>query len=292
MNENDPEYKRFIYIENEEGKVELVDLLAGEVDAYVSVSDVSYDLYTATTQNSPVTITNNNVGALANTKFNPALRSLFVVHGWTNSRSSDINKQIRATAFNHNINLFIVDWSGPARKDYLSAKTATVEVGKIIGSFINSIQAVYGLDGSNFVLAGHSLGAHVVGNAGKVVTKQVAHIIGMDPAGPLYTLTSKKERLAAGDAKFVQIIHTNGLILGMSSSIGDSDFYPNGGMTQPGCPVDTTGLCAHAKAYLYFAEALSRGDVFVGRACSSYTSYLTGACLLKNKSSMALLEPR
>lgn len=56
-------------MENAEGQVEIVDLTAGEFDPYVSTSDVSYDLYTRTNQNSRVTITNNDVNALANTNF-------------------------------------------------------------------------------------------------------------------------------------------------------------------------------------------------------------------------------
>lgn len=267
-------------MENAEGQVEIVDLAAGEFDPYVSTSDVSYDLYTRTTQNSRVTITNNDVNALANTNFDSKKENVFVAHGWTNDRNSAVNTQIRGSIFAKNdVNLFIIDWSGPASKNYISAKGATVDVGKIVGAFINSIQTRYGVDGSKFVLIGHSLGAHVVGCAGKVVNKEVEHIIGLDPAGPLYSVGTSSNRIDAKDGKFVQILHTNGNLLGISSSIGDADLYPNGGNSQPGCGIDLTGSCSHSRAYEYLAEALSRGeDVFKARLCNSYSAFTGGSC--------------
>lgn len=279
LREFDPEYKRFIPIENAEGQVEIVDLMAGGLEPFASVADVSYDLYTRTTTSSPVTIKNNDVNALTSTKFDSKKDNVFVAHGWNNNRNSDVNAKVRANIFiNHDVNLFIVDWSGPANKDYLSAKSATVDVGKVIGAFITSIQSKYGLDGSRFILVGHSLGAHVVGNAGKAVSKQVEHIVGLDPAGPLYSVGTSSNRLDANDGKFVQIIHTNGNLLGMSSSIGDADIYPNGGNSQPGCGLDIVGTCAHSRAYEYFGEALAKGEVFKARQCNSYSSFTGGSC--------------
>lgn len=64
-------------------------------------------------------------------------------------------------------------------------------------------------------------------------------IIGLDPAGPLFDVREPEERIAVGDAEYVECIHTNGGILGVGFGIGanicDADFFPNGGSTQPGC---------------------------------------------------------
>ena len=62
----------------------------------------------------------------------------------------------------------------------------------------------------------------------------------MDPAGPNFEFTDKLVRIDKSDAKFVDIIHTNGDNLitghfGISASVGHVDFYPNGGRQQPGC---------------------------------------------------------
>lgn len=63
----------------------------------------------------------------------------------------------------------------------------------------------------------------------------------MDPAFPLYS-RDKRERLADGDAGFVDVIHTDSGILGYPTPMGDADFYPNGGVPfQPGCRAGDIG---------------------------------------------------
>lgn len=60
--------------------------------------------------------------------------------------------------------------------------------------------------------------------------------IGLDPALPLFEDGSANRRLGPTDAQFVDIIHTDGGILGNPEAIGHVDFYPNGGHAlQPGC---------------------------------------------------------
>lgn len=61
--------------------------------------------------------------------------------------------------------------------------------------------------------------------------EKLKKIVGLDPAGPLFSNTG----LASNDAQVVESIHTN-LVLGIFSSIGTADFYPNAGsFLQPGC---------------------------------------------------------
>lgn len=59
-------------------------------------------------------------------------------------------------------------------------------------------------------------------------------IIGLDPAGPLFSVRNPEGRLDASDATYVEVIHTNGPTLliagaGIGAPIGDADFWPNGG---------------------------------------------------------------
>ena len=85
-------------------------------------------------------------------------------------------------------------------------------VGQMIGCVINRLSANLGVDPQNVHLIGHSLGAHVVGFAGKNVTNpNVGHITADDPAGPGFTGQPPENRLAVGDASFVNVIHTNGI---------------------------------------------------------------------------------
>lgn len=57
----------------------------------------------------------------------------------------------------------------------------------------------------------------------------------MDPAKPLFKNSDPKHRLDVTDAKFVDVIHTNGDQNGLFKSLGDIDFFPNGGKVQPNC---------------------------------------------------------
>ena len=66
--------------------------------------------------------------------------------------------------------------------------------------------------------------------------------IGLDPAGPLFTnVGDARFRLDKSDAKYVDVIHTDmppkgGLLgFGMRKEAGHADFFPNGGVRQPGC---------------------------------------------------------
>lgn len=65
---------------------------------------------------------------------------------------------------------------------------------------------------------------------------KVGRITGLDAAYPLYMNTDNEGHLARTDAAFVDVIHTDGGILGFPNPLGHVDFYPNGGKPkQPGC---------------------------------------------------------
>ena len=59
----------------------------------------------------------------------------------------------------------------------------------------------------------------------------------MDPAGPFFTIVRSDYRLDASDARYVDVVHTNAGLgqLGTNRRAGHTDFYPNGGTSQPGC---------------------------------------------------------
>lgn len=61
-------------------------------------------------------------------------------------------------------------------------------------------------------------------------------ITGLDPAFPLYMFGDSTNRLSPNDANFVDVIHTDGGVLGYPWPLGHADFFPNGGVPlQPGC---------------------------------------------------------
>ena len=136
------------------------------------------------------------------------------------------------------VNVIAIDWSKPAASvDYIQSAANTAVVGQMISCVINRLSTDLNASATNYQLIGHSLGAQVSGFAGKNVSNpQIGHILGLDPAGPLFDGNPPNERLDRTDAQFVFIIHTNGYAvipivqgLGYLPACGDYDFYVNGG---------------------------------------------------------------
>lgn len=133
------------------------------------------------------------------------------------------------------------------------------------------------------VLIGHSLGAHIVGITGKKMQNHtLPKIVGLDPASPLFNLDELDRRLAKGDARYVEIIHSNAGILGLADPLGNASFYPNGGRSQPGCGWDLISKCAHQRSYMYYAESIHNSAGFFGWQCESYEDLLAGKCTVND----------
>ncbi|KAH7931441.1 hypothetical protein HPB49_025777 [Dermacentor silvarum] len=107
--------------------------------------------------------------------------------------------------------------------------------------------------------------------------------VGLDPAGPLFE--SYGIHLTKDDAAFVDVLHTSigsgwtDIVqgrLGMSTSCGHVDFYPNGGREQPGCWRFTS--CSHSKSTEFYAESVRKCD-FPTRSCKSYDDFEAGKCV-------------
>jgi len=75
-------------------------------------------------------------------------------------------------------------------------------------------------------------------------------VVGLDPAGPEYNPPTQNRKLVQTDAAFVDVIHSNMGVLGDSSVDGHADFYPNGGVSQPGCLIADTGIPAGDITYV------------------------------------------
>lgn len=112
----------------------------------------------------------------------------------------------------------------------------------------------------------------------------------MDPAGPLFFKDDRSNRLDSTDAKFVQVIHTNTLALGINKAIGHADYYPNGGVTQKGCVKQVLiSTCSHFRSYAYYAESVLTGN-FLAVECYNYFFYLAHLCDYKKSSYMGTLD--
>ena len=74
----------------------------------------------------------------------------------------------------------------------------------------------------------------------------------------------------------------------MYGPLGHVDFYPNGGLHQPGCD-DVLGFesglsdfirggCSHTRGWRYFIESLNGDPGFMGTLCDSWEDFTDGKC--------------
>jgi pancreatic triacylglycerol lipase len=97
-------------------------------------------------------------------------------------------------------------------------------------------------------------------------------IAALDPAGPLWSYD--REKLAASDAQYVEVMHTNTGLAGYTDPLGDADFYPNGGNSMPGC---ITNSCDHGRAIDYFASTVKHNHLLANQ-CETYREVTRNRC--------------
>lgn len=278
----------YFLVETSPGVYEVEDLINAGVHIRSSEDDITFHFFSKNDPHVGVEIRSSNIDTLRETEFSRYLNSLFVIHGWKGDNYSLLNEHIKeAILTNHNVNFFVVDWSPIAKRNYVSAKRSVMKVGEYVANFVDAVSERYELSPSQIAFIGFSLGAHIAGNAGAALDGQVDHIVGLDPAGPLFSSHRIEERLDPTDANFVHVIHTNAGLLGYKHVCGHADYFPNGGSSQPGCGMDITGGCSHSRAYSYYSESVLVGsDQFVACRCCSYKNYVNGICNDNSKSVM------
>lgn len=192
-----------------------------------------------------------------------------------------MNTLVREAYFEKgNFNVIVVDWALGADTTLLvTARNRVGAVGGALAQLINMLTTV-GFDIANLNIIGHNLGAHVAGFAGKNYpgTTQVGAIVALDASLSNFDINVPAQRLAVGDAIYVESIHTNTGQQGFDWPLGDSAFYPNFGSRQPGCGIDVAGNCAHARSIEFFAESINTDRHFWSRQCSAYKDILVEDC--------------
>ncbi|XP_056385345.1 pancreatic lipase-related protein 2-like isoform X2 [Hyla sarda] len=238
-----------------------------------------------------------NVSTVSATKFCPKRKSIFIIHGFLEAGE---NKWLVDMCQVSNVNCFAVDWFGGSVALYTRAVNNARVVGAELANFINYLLGHYRYSLSNIYLIGHSLGAHIAGEAGKR-RPGISRISGLDPAGPYFENTPPEVRLDPSDAQLVDVIHTDGsdTILGqglsgfgMSQLVGHLDFFPNGGRHQPGCPnfyrklgdldrviegLEEIIFCSHRRSVSFFLNSILHSDGFISYPGPSYSDFQKGA---------------
>ncbi|KAI4504108.1 hypothetical protein M0802_000579 [Mischocyttarus mexicanus] len=247
---------------------------------------VFFYLYTKNNYKNPDGITINDQESLKKSDINFKRPTRFITHGWINSRNSKACTLIRDAYLNHDdYNIIVIDWSRISVREYIWACTRVKMVGQYVATMIDFLEKE-GMDLSTTTLIGHSLGAHVAGLAAYYAKNTVNYVVGLDPALPGFTLANSGSRISQSDANYVEVIHTNGGLLGYLRPIGDADFFPNGGKKQAGCIVDIGGACSHLRAFEFFAESINSKVGFHAKKCDSYLQYKLGLCNTKLSSIM------
>ncbi|KAM9582730.1 phospholipase A1 member A isoform 1-T1 [Trichechus inunguis] len=222
---------------------------------------------------------------LQNSGFNATLGTKLLIHGFRafGTKPSWIDQLIRTLLHTANANVIAVDWVNGSTGVYFSAMENVVKVGLEISSFLRKL-LVLGVPESSIHIIGVSLGAHVAGMVGHFYKGQLGQITGLDPAGPEYNRVSLEERLDAGDALFVEAIHTDTDNWGIRIPVGHVDYFVNGGQDQPGCPTSIYAgysylICDHMRAVHLYISALESSCPLMAFPCASYKAFLAGHCL-------------
>jgi len=120
----------------------------------------------------------------------------------------------------------------------------------------------------------------------------------------LFEFTDERVRLDQSDAKFVDVIHTDGASilqvgLGLLQPSGHVDFYPNGGRFQPKCAatsykilsavfhfatanfdaLDNQSGCSHVAAIKFFQDSIRNKKCYTAYPCDSKNDFDNGVCI-------------
>ncbi|XP_068111188.1 inactive pancreatic lipase-related protein 1-like [Hyperolius riggenbachi] len=246
-------------------------------------------LWTGANSSIPQVIDITNPSAVNGTDFDPKKNTTIISHGYLGDGYLEwIQEMCRALQTKESINCFAINWGKGAGINYLQSVSNIPAVGTQVANFIKFLIAEFGISFSNFIMIGHSLGAHLVGHVGMKCNSLLRMICGMDPASYLFIGAADKDKLDRSDAKVVVIIHTdiatiiNNLALhgfGTTDLNAHIDIIVNGGRDQPGCPksplvlltnlkdfADTTG-CSHQRVRYYLIASILYLNI------SAFTAY-------------------
>ncbi|XP_060533236.1 pancreatic triacylglycerol lipase-like [Cylas formicarius] len=254
-------------------------MVSGRALSDVQPSDITYLFYNR--ENTEGTLVAYDEAQVLESKanFNPDLKTYFLIHGWIDDcRTGQLQVQtLEALLKYHDVNVVSVCWEKWSNGDYLSAAGSVKAVGQLVGDFILDATSNDRYSSSDITIVGHSLGAHVAGAAGSRTNGSLGYIVGLDPAGPLFFEDNPDGRLDPTDAQYVEAIHTNAGLSGVTFDVGHADFWPNGGSLQEGCFI-LLPVCSHMRVIDLYAESVGQEDGFVSQLCETYDDYNNGNC--------------
>ncbi|XP_076982249.1 inactive pancreatic lipase-related protein 1 [Tamandua tetradactyla] len=257
-------------------------------------------LYTNENPNTFQILLPSDPSTIEASNFQTDRKTRFIIHGFIDKGEESWLLRMCQNMFQvEEVNCICVDWKKGSQTTYTQAANNARVVGAQVAQMLGVLSTHYSYSPSQVHLIGHSLGAHVAGEAGSR-TPGLSRITGLDPTEASFEGTSEEVRLDPSDAVFVDVIHTDAAPLipfmgfGMSQLVGHLDFFPNGGEEMPGCKknalsqiVDLDGIwtgtrdfmaCNHLRSYKYYSESILNPDGFTAYPCASYKSFTSNKC--------------
>ncbi|CAH2050166.1 unnamed protein product, partial [Iphiclides podalirius] len=146
-----------------------------------------YWLYTRSNPDTAQNITHGDEDSIRNSFYNGSKALAVTVHGWISNGNSDMNTLITSAFLDVlDTNVIVVDWSNLASSNYISATYGVPSVGEYLGNFLVWLIDTAGGDWNRVHLVGFSLGAHVVGAAGRTARGLAARVTAC--SGPLLNI--------------------------------------------------------------------------------------------------------
>ncbi|XP_071608131.1 lipase member H isoform X3 [Heliangelus exortis] len=178
-------------------------------------------------------------------------KTTFIIHGYrfTGSAPVWISDLVHLLLSVEDMNIILVDWNrGATTLNYSNASRNCKKVAEILKKLIDEM-LVDGASLDSLHMIGVSLGAHISGFVGQMFGGRLGRITG----------------------------------LGYREALGHLDFYPNGGINQPGCPLTIfSGLqyfkCHHQRSVFLFMASLKQSCNITAYPCDSYRNYRNGKC--------------
>lgn len=170
--------------------------------------------------------------------FEPRKPLKVLIHGFHGDRDSSPNILLRPLLTTLNYHVISPDFRNLAKEPcYSQAVQNAKVVGRCLAKLLTQLLNQRLVAEEDLHLIGYGLGAHIAGYAGNFLPVQyrLQHITGLNPAKPFYLSNDTSEKLDPSDANFVDVVHTDVIMLGLLEPVGHVDFYVNMGISQPNC---------------------------------------------------------
>ncbi|CAH0688121.1 unnamed protein product [Chilo suppressalis] len=247
--------------------------------------DNQYHLFTRANPTTSQPLVQGLPNLLSQSNYSTRRQTVIVIHGRYGNSGDHFNRVvIPAILQADDRNVITVDWRIGANAPSPQVIHQGVHSARFVAGFVNWLMSVTGHNANAFTVVGFSLGGLKAGLVARQIQGQVSFMMALDPLHR----PDLPANIRPDDAQYTETIRTAVGDMG-NQPAAHVDFYVNGGYNNPGCGNDFE--CNHARAYLFYAESLTRGG-FTGRQCPSLQNAFTGNCFMPNTLRMGGLNPK